>query len=78
MSTTPKAGSQSPTLPGAIETLLNFVKHPGTSTSLGLVLAGLSQFTAAVPVKDLTAPTILGLGYAVAAQVIDWLKSATK
>ena len=54
---------------------LAFVRHPGTSTGLGLALAGLAQFSAAVPPHDRTTPTLLGLGYALATQVIDWLKS---
>lgn len=54
------------------------VTHPSTNSAAGLVLAALSQFTAAVPVHDRTTPTLLGLGYSLAVQVIDWLKSATK
>lgn len=61
----------------SLEVFLNFVKHPGTSTGLGLALAALSQFTAAVPVHDRTAPTLLGLGYALAAQLIDLLDNKT-
>jgi hypothetical protein len=53
-----------------LESFLNFVKHPGTSTGLGLSLAALSQFTAAVPKSDRTTPTLIGLGYALAVQVM--------
>ena len=71
MSTTPTPVSST------VTTFLDFVRHPGTSTGLGVTIAALSQFTAAVPSKDRTTPTLLGLGYALASQVLDWLKSAT-
>lgn len=54
-----------------ITPLLNFIRHPGTNTGLGLALAALAQFTASVPARDRSLPTYLGFGYALATQILD-------
>jgi hypothetical protein len=76
--TTSSSANLTPTSSSLINTALEFIKHPGTGTAFGITLAALAQFTAAVPVKDRTAPTLIGLGYAVAVQVIDWAKISSK
>ena len=62
MSTTSAPASKLSTL----EVLLNFIKHPGTNTALGLTFAALAQFTASVPAGDRNTTTWIGVGYAVA------------
>jgi hypothetical protein len=49
-----------------LEVFLNFIKHPGTNTALGLTFAALAQFTASVPAGDRNTTTWIGVGYAVA------------
>lgn len=60
-----------------IKRLLNFIQHPGTNTSLGLVAAALSQFTALVPASDRNSTTIVGIAYAFAVQALDVLDQST-
>lgn len=59
------------TVKSPVTPVLNFIRHPGTNTGLGLALAALAQFTAAVPTKDRSLPTYLGFGYALATQFLD-------
>ena len=76
MSTVPSSATTSAVNP-AIESLLNFVKHPGTNTGAGLALTAISAFTSAVPASDRSSTTILGIAYAFATLVVDWLTKAT-
>lgn len=59
----------------SINAFLNFVKHPGTNTGLGITLAALSAFTATVPATDRADTTLAGLAYGVASLLLDFLRS---
>ena len=77
MSASAPSAPVAPALSSAVKAVRTFVAHPDTNTAFGLALAGLSQFTAAVPAADRASSTYLGLAYSIAVQLVDWLKSAT-
>lgn len=59
------------------QSVMKLIGHPNLHAAAGVALTVLAEFTSLVPASDRTTDSVLGLAYAVAVSVVDWLKAAT-